>query len=223
LGDLVKIEGFGLTTRIKGDLKAVYNNGRMQLFNELNLLDGVYQSYGQDLSIEKGQLLFNGNIENPGISLLAFRKATASDDEVIAYLRMTGLLKDPKVTVYSVPTKPENEALAYLLTGAPLNKAGGSSSALLASAAMYFGKDYLGSMASVVGIEEVDFKSTSVGDSSLILGKQVLPDLYVRYIMDVLTTQMVVAVEYKLTEQISIEARAGDTHSSDIKYRFEFD
>ena len=74
-----------------------------------------------------------------------------------------------------------------------------------------------------VGIDEFDIKSTNLGQNSMIVGKRISPRLYARYIMDVLTTQMQFAVEYKLTENISIETRAGSTHSSDIKYNIEFD
>jgi len=35
--------------------------------------------------------------------------------------------------------------------------------------------------------------------------------------MDILTAQMQFAVEYKFTENISIETRAGSTHSSEIR------
>ncbi len=223
LGKQVHVQGYGLKTRLQGDLQAVYRRGRIQLFNELNLREGVYQSYGQDLKLEKGQLLFTGDIKNPAIHLLAFRKAIAKDDPVTAYLKVTGTLEQPKSSIYTVPALPETEALAYLLTGGPLNKGGGSNAALLAKVAMYYGKEPINKVVSGLGIEEFDFKSTDVGEASLILGKRITPKLYVRYIMDVLSSHRVLAVEYRLTKHIRIEARSGETHSSDIKYHLEFD
>lgn len=223
LGEAVSIEGFGLKTHLQGQLHAVQKNNQLKLFNELRSVKGTYQAYGQDLTIEKGQLLFSGELDNPGVNILASRKASDWEDKTIAYLRMTGTLKKPVTTVYTEPALNESEALAYLLTGAPLGKSGSSNAALLAAAAMSLGRDYIDAMMGVVGIDEFDMKSTSVGQNSMVIGKRISSDLYARYIMDVLTAQMQFAVVYKLTKNISIETRAGSTHSSDIKYNIEFD
>ncbi|NOQ17512.1 MAG: hypothetical protein GQ581_10675 [Methyloprofundus sp.] len=223
LGDAVSIEGFGLKAKLAGQLRALQQANQFKLFNELKLVDGTYQAYGQDLSIDKGTLLFAGNVENPGINMLASRKASDWDDHTIAYLRMTGDLLTPETEVYTEPATSESEALAYLLTGAPLSKSGGSSAGLLAKAALGLGRDYVDAIMGVVGVDEFEIKSTAVGENSLVLGKRIAPNLYTRYIVDVLSSQMQFAVEYKLTKNISIEARSGSTHSSDIKYNIEFD
>ena len=223
LGDAVSIEGFGLQTRLQGELRALREINNLRLFNELNLLDGTYTAYGQDLTIEKGQFLFAGNMQNPGINILASREASDWDDKTIAYLSMTGTLNNPVTRIYTEPASSDSEALAYLLTGAPMGKGDASSSGLIAKAALSLGRDYVDAVMGTVGIDEFDIKSTNLGQNSMIVGKRISPRLYARYIMDVLTTQMQFAVEYRLTENISIETRAGSTHSSDIKYNIEFD
>lgn len=223
LGNEVAIQGHGLKTRLEGDLLAVYKKNQFMLYNELELVDGTYQAYGQDLKIEKGKLIFTGAIDNPGVSLLASRESTEWEDKVVAYLQLTGTLNDTETKVYTKPALSESESLAYLLTGAPLDQASGSNSAMLAKAALSLGKDYIDGVMAVVGIDEFDVKSTQAGSNSMVLGKRITPKLFVRYILDVLTSRMLFSVEYKLTDQISIETRAGDTHSSDIKYTIEFD
>ena len=115
LGKAVSIEGFGLKTRLEGALRARQEKNHLKLFNELNFLEGTYVAYGQDLKIEKGQFLFAGDIENPGISILASRKATDWDDKTIAYLSLTGTLKKPVTRIYTEPALNDSEALAYLL------------------------------------------------------------------------------------------------------------
>lgn len=223
LGKAVSIQGFGLQTRLEGSLRAKQENNHLKLFNELNFLEGTYAAYGQDLKIEKGRFLFAGDIENPGISILASRKASDWDDKTIAYLSMTGTLKKPVTRIYTEPALNDSEALAYLLTGAPLDKGDSDSAGLIAKAALSLGREYVDAVMGTVGVDEFDIKSTQLGQNSMIVGKRITPSLYARYIMDILTTQMQFAVEYKLTEHISIETRAGSTHSSDIKYSIEFD
>ena len=223
LGDAVSIEGFGLKTRLEGQLRALQENNKLKLFNELNLREGTYIAYGQDLTIDKGQLLFAGNVENPGVNILASRKARDWNDKTIAYLSLTGTLKNPVTRIFTEPASGDNDALAYLLTGAPLNKSGDNSTALMAQVALSLGREYVDAVMGTVGIDELDIKSTALGQNSMVIGKRIGPDLYARYIMDVLTAQMQFAVEYKLTKNISVETRAGSTYSSDIKYSIEFD
>ncbi len=223
LGKYVSLQGFGLNTQLQGQLRAVQKKNQLKLYNELHSVKGTYKAFGQDLTIEKGQLLFNGDMENPGVNILASRKASDWEDKTIAYLRMSGTLKKPVITVYTEPALSESEALAYLLTGAPLGKSDSSNTALLAAAALSLGRDYVDALMGVIGIDEFDMKSTSLGQNSMVIGKRISSDLYARYIMDILTSQMQFAVIYMLTENISIETRAGTTHSSDIKYNIEFD
>lgn len=223
LGDAVSIEGFGLKSRLEGKLRAELQAGGFKLFNELNLVDGTYQAYGQDLSIKKGQLLFAGEVDNTGINMLAYRKASDWNNKTIAYLSMTGMLTAPVTRIYTEPALSESESLAYLLTGAALGGSSGSNAMLIAKAALGLGKDYVEAVMETVGIDEFEIKSTSVGQNSMVLGKRIGPNLYARYIVDILSSQMQLAVEYQWNKNISIETRAGATHSSDIKYNIEFD
>ncbi len=223
MGDTVTIEGFGLKSRLQGRLRAKIQNNEFKLYNQLTLLDGSYKAYGQDLTIEKGQLLFDGDISNTGVNILASRKASDWNDKTIAYLSLTGMLSKPASSVYTKPALNESESLAYLLAGGPLGKSGGSNTALLAKAALGLGGDYVDAVMGAVGIDEFDVKSTAVGQNSMVVGKRIAPNLMVRYIVDILSAQMQLAVEYKLSEHISIETRAGSTQSGDIKYTIEFD
>lgn len=222
LGDEVSLQGFGLKTKLKGNLIAAYDNSRFRLFNKLNLAEGSYRSYGQELKIDKGQLLFEGVVDDPGINLLASRKSR-SKDNIVAYLKMTGTLKNPTVSIYTQPATTDSEALSYLLTGYPLKNADQAQSVLLAAAASTYGREYSDGIMATAGLDELTVGSTRAGDNSLIAGKKITPRLYARYIMDVITAQMLFAVEYKLTNHFSVEASSGSTHGVDLKYKIEFD
>ena len=85
------------------------------------------------------------------------------------------------------------------------------------------GGDYIDTIIGAIGIDELDIKSTAVGQDSMVVGKRISPNLMIRYIVDILSAQMQLAVEYKLSKHISIETRAGSAQSGDIKYTIEFD
>jgi len=122
-------------------------------------------------------------MQNPGINILASRKASDWDDKTIAYLSMTGTLNNPVTRIYTEPASSDSEslaylltgapmskggadsALAYLLTGAPMSKGGADSAGLLAKAALSLGRDYVDAVMGSVGIDEFDIKSTTLGQN----------------------------------------------------------
>lgn len=120
---------------------------------ELNVKDGKYQAYGQDLAIDQGQLLFTGGpVLNPGIRVRAIRQFNnttntfAGSDQLLDFnnanlqtldfgnkttvgIEVTGRLTAPKIELFSIPsTLSQADILSMLLLGRPArqaNKAGG--------------------------------------------------------------------------------------------------
>src|SRR3546814_3565330 len=72
LGSVEAIEQPGIATRARG---------------EINLVDGHYKAYGQDLTIETGKLIFSGGpVTEPALEVRATRKPT-EDVAVGLYVR----------------------------------------------------------------------------------------------------------------------------------------
>ncbi|MGD1984271.1 MAG: translocation/assembly module TamB domain-containing protein, partial [Chromatiaceae bacterium] len=134
LGDEVSFEGFGLSTRLTGDIDAAVTDQGPRTDGKIQLRDGRYKAYGQDLDIERGELLFAGPADNPDVDLRAARVST--DGSVTAYLALSGTLRSPSLRVYTQPAKSDAEALAYLLTGRGLNRASRDQQVDIASAAL---------------------------------------------------------------------------------------
>src|SRR3546814_16054737 len=60
-GDGVRFEGCGLKSRLTGSVEAIEQPGiATRARGEINLVDGHYKAYGQDLTIETGKLIFSG-------------------------------------------------------------------------------------------------------------------------------------------------------------------
>lgn len=116
LGEEVSFKGFGLTTGIKGELhlgseanKPVVGQG------QLSMVNGTFFSYGQNLTIERGNFLFDGPVDNPRVDIRAFR--ARSFDGVRAGVAITGNLRNLDTRIFTVPPKSDTEALSYLLGG----------------------------------------------------------------------------------------------------------
>ncbi|MGH8187183.1 MAG: translocation/assembly module TamB domain-containing protein, partial [Steroidobacteraceae bacterium] len=87
VGDKVELVGFGLQARVEGGLQVREAPGEPTVASGEVRVAGKYKAYGQDLTIERGQLLYAWTpIENPRLNIEATRKV----DEVVAGLRVRG-------------------------------------------------------------------------------------------------------------------------------------
>jgi translocation and assembly module TamB len=124
---------------------------------ELRVRDGKYNAYGQNLTIDQGQLLFTGGpIDNPALRIRAVRKFSsinfsnssqrldfraANIDTVdigsptTVGIEMSGRLNAHKITLFSIPpTLSQSDILSLLLLGKPANQASKSGGQLLLTA-----------------------------------------------------------------------------------------
>ena len=223
LGDDVRLEGFGLNARLAGRLqitdrpdKAVVAEG------EIQVAEGQYKAYGQDLTIQEGRLIFQGPVDNPGLQVRAVRQV----DDVTAGLRIAGTLKDPESTVFSEPDMPDQEATAYLLTGKPLSGASEQEANMLVEAVAKLGMARSGfitqRLAKTFDLEQVKLSSEGgFQASSLLIGKYLTPRLYVHYAVGLFERTQALSLEYELTRNLTLEATSGETQSMDLIYEIE--
>jgi translocation and assembly module TamB len=221
LGDAVRFAGFGLTSRLAGRLEVRATAGSLPSgHGALELLDGRYKAYGQDLTIERGRLLFAGPMNNPGVDVRAVRKA----GDVTAGISIGGTVRRLDSTVFSEPSLPEAEALAYLLTGRPLSGASGGEAAALSQAALSLGLERSQGLTQAVGLDELSVGGgEGLEQSALLLGKYLTPDLYVRYALGLFDQVGSLVLNYRFSESISVEAESGARQGMDVIYRIERD
>jgi translocation and assembly module TamB len=226
LGDKVNFSGFGLETRLQGRLRIIQPHNVIIAQGNLKTVDGVYKAYGQELTIERGNLVFNGPVSNPGLDLQAVRE----NDEITAGIRLTGTVNKPKSQLFSIPTMSQNDILSYLLTGRRFSEASGSESAMLLNAVTSLGvsggESIARQLGSSVGLDSVNIKSGKDGtlnSSELELGKKLGANLYLKYIVGIFDSAQKVALEYQFNERLHLEAESGLHQGFDLIYRVEKD
>lgn len=225
LGDAVSFKGFGLDTRLVGAMDAVVDRRGTTVDGKIELRDGRYKAYGQDLTVERGRLLFAGPPGNPDVDLRAMR--LSRDEQVKAYLAMSGPLSKPRPRVYSEPALPEAEALAYLLTGRGLDQAGQQEGVDIAGAALSLGlsrgEPLLQKLSDRLGLDDLRVESgaNGIADSSLLLGKYLNPDLYLGYTQGLFNPEGAVLLRLRLSRRLEVESRSGTEQSVDLFYRLE--
>jgi len=226
LGDKVRFKGFGLTTRLQGNLGLQLQPGYSEAVGNVDLQEGRYKAWGQDLSIEQGRLLFAGPVDNPGVDLRALR--VSNDGKVKAYLEVSGSLRKPLTRVRTEPAVSDTDALSYLLNGAPMGQSGGMDRAKLLQAAgsleLEKALPALRAIQAESGLDELGVNSDAgLSGSALVAGKYLTPDLYVRYIQGLFDPSAVLSLRYRLSERASVETRSGTTQSVELIYSLEHD
>lgn len=226
LGDDVSLTGFGLEATVAGQLAVREAPGVPTTGSGELRVAGTYQAYGQDLTIRQGQLLYAGTaLDNPRLNIVAVREV----DDVTAGLRVTGSAQAPQITVFSEPPMGQSNALAYLVTGKPLERIGenaGDGDALQ-SAARSLGTAAGGLIAKNVGnrlgVDEVGIEeSEAIGGAALTVGQYLSPRLYLSYGVGLFEPGEVITLRYKLSNSLSLEVLNGTSDSrAGIEFRKE--
>jgi translocation and assembly module TamB len=225
LGRDIDINVYGLKGKPTGSLLVRDEPGRVTRgTGELEIKEGIFKAYGQDLTIERGRIVFAGPIDNPGIDVRAFRKA---EDGTIAGINAKGTVKKPEVTLWSQPTLPESEALAYLLLGRPLNQTQPQEGDRLANAATSLGLKggnlLAKKLAARWGLEEarIEAKDNDLDQASLVVGKYLSPRLYVAYGIGLFEAVNTFRIRYLMNDKWTLQAESGEGTSADVLYTIE--
>ena len=179
----VKLEAFGLTASLYGGIR-VNTQPALVGYGDLQILNGRYNAYGQQLIIQTGEVQFNGPIDQPLLLVEAIRDPAKTDDDVIAGIRIDGAADSPSINLFSEPAMDQQGVLSYLLTGSGPNS--GTQDPNYAALLVGFGlsntKTLTGQVGSALGID--DF-SLSTNEDLLSVRGQINERLSVEYNVDV--------------------------------------
>ncbi len=224
LGEDVALAGFGLDAKVAGQLQVREAPGAPTTGSGEVRVAGTYKAYGQDLTIRQGQLLFASTpLDNPRLSIVAVREV----DPVVAGLRVEGSARNPQLTVFSEPPMAQSNALAYIVTGKPLNEIGEGEGDAVQSAARSLGTAAGGLLAKNIGqrlgVDEVGItENKAIGGAALTVGQYLSPRLYLSYGIGLFEPGEVVTLRYKLSSKVTLEALNGPRDSrAGVEYRKE--
>lgn len=214
----VDFNGFGVTGNLEGRLNLADD---LVANGELNLRNGRYELYGQDLHIRRATLLFAGPIDRPFLDIEAVRIV----DDVTAGIRITGPADDPRSEIFSEPPMSQQQALAYLTLGRPLESEGDSYA--MERAAINLGLAQTApltrELGKRVGIENLQIETEGNGDGARVVASGYLTDkLSLRYGVGLFQPVSRMALRYDLSRSLYLEAASGLASSLDLFYQTDF-
>lgn len=226
VGPDVRLDAFGLKARLTGDLKVAQDKQGLGLNGQIDIPSGRFHAYGQDLIVNKGQLLFSGPVDQPYLNIEAIRNPDSTEDDVTAGVRVTGLADQPKVEVFSDPVKSQQEALFYLLRGQGLDASGADSNmmtSMLIGMGVAQSGQVVGKIGQAFGVSDLALDTQGVGDSSqVVVSGYIAPGLQVKYGVGIFDSLATLTLRYRLMPKLYLEAVSGLNQALDLLYRFEF-
>jgi translocation and assembly module TamB len=232
LGRRTHVVGMGLDGRVSGILTVTERPGRATSGQGQLTVNGTYKAYGQNLQIQRGQLLFASTpIDNPGLNIRAVRKlnpnATIDEGQEVGLL-VSGTAQRPVLTVFSNPVMEQSDALSYLVTGKPLSQVKGGEGDMVGAAAQALGSaagDLLAkSVGSKLGVDDIGVSSNEAlgGSSAFTVGKYLSPRLYLSYGVGLFEPGEVITLRYRLSRRWNFEAQQATEFSrASLNYRVE--
>ncbi len=231
LGHRTHVVGLGLNGRLGGVLTVNDRPGRATTGQGQVSVSGTYKAYGQNLHIERGQLLFASTpVDNPGLNIKAVRKlnpnATIDEGQEVGLL-ITGTARRPVLTVFSNPVMEQSDALSYLVTGKPLSQVKGGEGNMVGAAAQALGSatgDLLAkSIGAKTGLDMGVSSSDALGGSAAFtVGKYLSPRLYLSYGVGLFDPGQVITLRFRLSHRWNFEAEnATDFSRASFNYRIE--
>ncbi len=223
LGPALKLKGFGLDAGLTGGLRVRSRPGRPVTASGTLDLIGRYRAYGQNLTIDRGRLLWaNAPIGNPGFDFSAYRTI----DQLKAGVRVRGSANAPELTVYTDPPREASDALSWLVLGRPLSSASGNDGQQLSAAAGALGSVGGALIGATVGQRlgvEINIESSAElgGSPAFTVGKMLSPKLFVGFGRSLFDSAQLVIVRYRLTEHYELEALSGRETKIGANYRLE--
>lgn len=216
--DEVSFSAFGVTGDLEGSLRIGDN---MDTRGTLQLVNGQYEAYGQELELRQARLLFVGNLTQPYLDIEAVRKVGT----VVAGIRLSGPVQSPETEVFSNPSMPQTDALSYVILGrAPQSRGDeGQMSRAALSLGLTQANKVTGQIGEEFGIRQLTLEAEGTGEQTSVVASGYLTDeLSVRYGVGIFEPITTVALRYDLGRYFYLEAASGLAASLDIFYTRDF-
>lgn len=225
LGENTHLRVAGLDAGLTGKLELRQEPGELLTGRgQINVVDGIYQAYGEELEISKGKLYFDGaSIDDPRLELNAVKKV----DAITAGVRVRGRASSPELALFSDPSMSDQDVLSVLIFGKPVSNLGSEDSLTLLKIAASLrgnGPDRFSQMTNrlqdSLGLSSLELRLT--GETpELVAGKQLSSRFYVGYGYGLLDAAQSLVLRYKISEAWSIQGDFGADSGADLRYQLE--
>lgn len=218
LGRALRLRGRGVDTGLQGQLRLSSPGNRLTVHGSVRTVGGTYLAYGQALELARGELAFNGPLENPRLDVLALRP----DLDVLVGVAITGFAQSPRIRLTSEPEMADIDKLSWLVLGRGPDGLGRADTALLQRAAVALlagdGRAPTDALLESLGITDFSLRQTEgeVRETIVSLGRQLSRRWWVGYERSVNATTGTWQLIYRVARRFTLRAQSGGDNSVDM-------
>lgn len=216
----VFVRGRGLQAELGGDVIVRGTTSQIAPAGQIDLIRGTLAILGRRLKLTRGLVTLQGNLE----PYMEFQ-ATTSTSDGDATLEIAGPVTAPKVTVYSEPERPSEEALAMLIFGnqysqlSPLKIAQMAASLAQLSGA---GGGATETAREDLGVDTLDIGTDDDGNAEVGAGKYIADGVYTDISVNALgDTELNINLD--VTDTLTLKGTVDNTGESALGIFFERD
>jgi translocation and assembly module TamB len=183
--DRVLVEGMGLESSWRGDIRLRGTAASPQFVGAATLVRGEFSFAGSTFDLTSGRVGFNGRPLDSSLNIQAQTQA----EEVTAFVTISGTAGKPDIRFGSSPSLPEDEILSRLLFGSSVADLSVTEAVQLATAVagLQSGVDTMGKIRRSVGVDRLrlvgDNSQTGMG-TGIAVGKRLTRNIYVEVLSD---------------------------------------
>ncbi|MFN3371450.1 MAG: translocation/assembly module TamB domain-containing protein [Sphingomonadaceae bacterium] len=220
--DRIRVEGMGLDSIWRADIRLRGTADAPQLIGTANLVRGDFTFAGSDFDITSGRVGFNGRLLDSSINIQAQTQAS----DVTAFVTISGTAARPDIRFSSQPSLPEDEILARLLFGTSVADLSVTEAVQLATAiaGLQSGIDTMGKIRRSVGLDRLRLVGDSNGmGTGLAIGKRLTRNLYVEVVTDS-QGQTLTTIQLTLSRiwSLFVEVSSFGQNSANLRYQREY-
>jgi translocation and assembly module TamB len=227
LGERVLVKVAGVDARLDGEIALQATAPDVVTARgEIQVAQGIYTSYGVQLKIERGRLIYAGGpVGQPTLDILALRRV----GEIKAGAQIGGTPRSPQVKLYAEPAMPDSDILSYIVFGHPLHSSSGEFSLLSAAAGALLSRGesvmLQDQIKQQLGIDVIEVEGGDTLSGSMItVGKYLNPKLYLSFGQALFDNASETRLRYTISPRWELETKTtGEKSGGDIYYKIEFD
>ena len=221
------IRGRGLDSEWKGDLKVTGPISDPEIVGTFNVVRGNFKFAGRNFELQRGQVSFQGGKKiDPDLNVQAVYEV----QDLTATALITGPSSEPKVTLSSTPSYPQDEIVSRILFGSSVADLTPLQAVQLAEAIRGLGKPgggLLGSARNVVGLDVLQVGSGQPGggieSTTITGGKYIAKNIYLEVEAAPDGSQEQVGVDVGLTKHLSVQSEVSPQQGSRVGLKWKRD
>lgn len=213
----IYVLGMGLDAEFGGKLKVNGFADDPQVNGELNIIRGRYSEFGKTFKITKANLLFLGSVPpSPELDIVTETQA----GEILAKILITGPAQKPKISFSSVPEKPEDEVVSYILFGKDPAELSPIQAVQLARSIAKFsgaikggGLDPIVTLRNATGLDDISVETDDEGNVNVGAKKRINDRVTLEVESGSEPDSAGAKIEIELTPSITLESKVGQDAS----------